>query len=220
VCCSVCCSVVQCGAVCLTYYTREMHPSAVCCSLLQCVLLCVAVCVAEWCSMFDVSNSRDASFKRFIHRAYQSISPEMNRSTDTAWRRPLGCLKLQVIFRKRATNYRALLRKITYGDKAFNDSTPPCTSIAHTNILLHIPSFYCTYPSFYCTYPSIDLEMHCSHTRTYKTRRMHQSQDASLLHKKIRDDTHLSSIYIHTSKLHFIRAGHSFFEIARFLQRW
>ena len=27
---------------------------------------------------------------------------------DTGWRRPIGCLKLQVIFRKRATNYRAL----------------------------------------------------------------------------------------------------------------
>jgi len=30
----------------------------------------------------------------------------------------IGCLKLQVIFRKRATNYRALLRKMTYEDKA------------------------------------------------------------------------------------------------------
>ena len=45
---------------------------------------------------------------------------------DTGWRRPIGCLKLQVIFRKRATNYRALLRKITYKDKASYDSTPPC----------------------------------------------------------------------------------------------
>ena len=32
--------------------------------------------------------------------------------------------KLQVIFRKRATNYRALLRQITYEDKASYDSTP------------------------------------------------------------------------------------------------
>jgi len=35
-------------------------------------------------------------------------------------------LKLQVISRKRATNHRALLRKITYEDKASYDSTPPC----------------------------------------------------------------------------------------------
>ena len=47
-------------------------------------------------------------------------------TVDTGWRRLIGCLKLQVIFRKRATNYRALLRKITYEDKASYDSTPPC----------------------------------------------------------------------------------------------
>ena len=37
---------------------------------------------------------------------------------DTGWRRLIGCLKLQVIFRKRATNYRALLWKMTYEDNA------------------------------------------------------------------------------------------------------
>jgi len=35
------------------------------------------------------------------------------RIGGTAWRRPVGCLELQVIFRKRTTNYRALLRKMT-----------------------------------------------------------------------------------------------------------
>jgi len=30
----------------------------------------------------------------------------------TGWRRPTGCIKLQVIFLKRATNYTALLRKL------------------------------------------------------------------------------------------------------------
>jgi len=44
----------------------------------------------------------------------------------TGWRRPIGCLKLQVIFRKRATNYRALLWKMTCKDKAFYGSSPPC----------------------------------------------------------------------------------------------
>ena len=34
----------------------------------------------------------------------------------TGWRRPIGCLKLQVLFRKRATHYRALLRKMTCKD--------------------------------------------------------------------------------------------------------
>jgi len=45
----------------------------------------------------------------------------------TGRRRPIGCLKLQVIFRKRATNHRALLRKMTYTDKASYFSTPPFT---------------------------------------------------------------------------------------------
>ena len=47
----------------------------------------------------------------------------------TGWPRPIRCLKLQVIFRKRATNYRALLRKMTYKDEASYDSTPPCIHI-------------------------------------------------------------------------------------------
>ena len=34
---------------------------------------------------------------------------------------------LQVIFRKRATNYRALVQKTTCKDKAFYDSTPPAS---------------------------------------------------------------------------------------------
>jgi len=46
---------------------------------------------------------------------------------DTGWRRPIGRLKLEVIFRKRATNYRALLRTLTYTDKASYGSSPPCT---------------------------------------------------------------------------------------------
>jgi len=40
-----------------------------------------------------------------------------------------GCHKLQVISRgKRATNYRALLQKMTYEDKASYNSTPPCST--------------------------------------------------------------------------------------------
>jgi len=38
----------------------------------------------------------------------------------TEWRRPIGCLKLQVIFCKRATNYRALLRKITHVSHSYD----------------------------------------------------------------------------------------------------
>ena len=47
----------------------------------------------------------------------------------TGCRRLIGYLKLQVIFRKRATNSRALLRKMTYGDKASSVTAPPCTEL-------------------------------------------------------------------------------------------
>ena len=46
----------------------------------------------------------------------------------TGWRRLIECL-LQVIFRKRATDYRALLWKITSKDKASHASSPLCTSV-------------------------------------------------------------------------------------------
>ena len=49
-----------------------------------------------------------------------------NRVWNTEGQKSIGCLRLQVIFRKRATNYRALVRKITYKDEAFNGSSPPC----------------------------------------------------------------------------------------------
>jgi len=39
---------------------------------------------------------------------------------------PSNMAKLQVIFRKRATNYRTLLQKMTYEDTASYGSSPPC----------------------------------------------------------------------------------------------
>ena len=44
----------------------------------------------------------------------------------TGWRRFIGSPKLHVIFHKRATTDRALLRKMTYEDKASYVSSPPC----------------------------------------------------------------------------------------------
>jgi len=43
-------------------------------------------------------------------------------------RRLIGSPKLQIIFHKRATKYRSLLRKMTYKDKGSYESSPPCSS--------------------------------------------------------------------------------------------
>jgi len=59
----------------------------------------------------------------------------------TVWRRPIGCLKLQVIFRKRATNYRALLQKMTYKDKASYGSLLPCTAKSALTFLHIVKQF-------------------------------------------------------------------------------
>ena len=51
--------------------------------------------------------------------------------TRTGWRRLIGCLKLQVILCKRATYYRALLRNMTYEERASYDSTPQSIEYVH-----------------------------------------------------------------------------------------
>ena len=70
---------------------------------------------------------------------------------DTGWRRLIGCLKSQVIFRKRATNYRAPLRKMTYEDKAFYDATPPCIGEMTLSCVWHDPLEGCAWHYIICT---------------------------------------------------------------------
>jgi len=80
------------------------------------VLQCVAVCC-------NITAQGDAD---------RSVADHPVSFLDgycTGWRRLVGCLKSQVIFRKRATNYRALFRNMTYEDKASYDSTPPCSTV-------------------------------------------------------------------------------------------
>ena len=59
----------------------------------------------------------------------------LSLTLPTVWQRLIGCLKMQVIFCKRATNYMALLWKMTCKDKASYDSTP--LSILRTGALMH-----------------------------------------------------------------------------------
>jgi len=54
-------------------------------------------------------------------------SPTAREHATTGWRRPIGCLISCITFLKRATNYRALLRKMVCKDKASYESSPPST---------------------------------------------------------------------------------------------
>jgi len=50
----------------------------------------------------------------------------------TGWRRLIGSPQLHIIFHKRATKYRSLLRKMTYKDKGSYESSPPHTNHARS----------------------------------------------------------------------------------------
>jgi len=52
----------------------------------------------------------------------------------TGWRRLIGSPKLQIIFHKRATKHRSLLRKMTYKDRESYESWPPTTSESHNMV--------------------------------------------------------------------------------------
>ena len=63
---------------------------------------------------------RKETYKRDLYmrkEAKKEVSFE-----HTRWRTCIGCLTLQVIFCRRATNYRAFLRKKTCNDKESNGS--------------------------------------------------------------------------------------------------
>ena len=100
VCCSVlqcvagCCRVLQCVAMCLYSLGRGIKCMP-CCSVFQCVAVCCRVlqCVAV------------------------SLLPWKGYKVHAEWRWCIGCLKLQVSFRKTASNYRALFRKMTQKDR-------------------------------------------------------------------------------------------------------
>jgi len=105
----MCSSVLQCDAV----WCSVMQCDAVWCSVMQCVAVCC-------------SHTAIMSHAQFVEHIFRNPLYSIKRALHpTGWRRPIGCLKLQVIFHKRAPNYRALLQKMTYKDKASYRSSPP-----------------------------------------------------------------------------------------------
>ena len=96
------------------------------------------VCVfARWeCLPIFIASTFRSTFKTVFYFGSENISTCLS----TGWQRCTGCLQSQVSFRKRATNYMALLRKITCKDKASYVSTPPCTYQPSENIF-HFHSF-------------------------------------------------------------------------------
>ena len=57
---------------------------------------------------------------------FATSTKQKKRRTTTGWRRLIGSPKLHIIFHKRATKCRSLLRKMTYKDEGSYESSPPC----------------------------------------------------------------------------------------------
>ena len=184
VCCSVlqcvaeCCSVLQCVAECC----RVLWCVVVCCSVLphgppqhnQYVLDCnMLQCVAVCCSMLQCISARiRALASKFVamccgvmhyicaySRANSIVVSICVAVRGTGWRRLIGCLKLQVIFCKRATNFKALLRKMTYKDEASYGISPLCNVLRCllVNTHTHTHIYICIYLYIYILYMNINM---------------------------------------------------------------
>jgi len=75
--------------------------------------------------------AKSAKRMKRANELFSTKNTKMNRVNEvirrTGWRRLIGCLKLQVIFRNRATHWRALLRKMTCKDMISYGFLPPCS---------------------------------------------------------------------------------------------
>jgi len=85
-----------------------------------CHKVCIHVCIY-------ISMSKSVYSRMYIH---------------TGWRRLIESPKLQIIFHKRATKYRSLLRKMTYKDKGSYESSPPCIYVTKC-VFMYVYTYLC-----------------------------------------------------------------------------
>ena len=100
----------------------------ICIYLFVCIYLYIYIHIFIYMNYFPDSLQNVA--RLMFERALPHFTPQIFHTLHlqahaTGWPRPIGCLKLQVSFRTRAINYRALLKKMTYKDMASYRSSPP-----------------------------------------------------------------------------------------------
>jgi len=142
---AVCCSCF-CVRVAVVSFTLPSYKSktAGCCSSYYLLVMKILWWESCWWEVPHLGDENLATATRahtiqLQHATTMSSSGDIHTATTTGIRRCVGCLKSQVPFHKRATNYRALLRKMTCENKAFYESLPPCSIIRISNSL----QFYC-----------------------------------------------------------------------------
>jgi len=138
---------VLCTSRLFSFSCNMLQCVAMCCNVLQPVAVCCSVYLASILILLHFQSTRLCLFWNFSKNktALQVFPPS---KLGTGWQRPLRCLKLQVGFRKRATNYRALLREMTHTDKASYGSLPLCSyCVLHK----YVPCVYSHSPAICCS---------------------------------------------------------------------
>jgi len=107
-----------------------------------CIYVCVIVSIMLYVHIYVYEHIQHIYTHRPSHRGLWARVCVCSLSPTTRWRRLIGSPKLQIIFHKRATKYRSLLRKMNYKDKGSYESSPPCilwTDLlaTHCNTLQH-----------------------------------------------------------------------------------
>jgi len=147
----------------MSMFFQNMFLKNVCtCSLqtFQWVLLMNWLCqICEWACSLRTCSFRTCSLRTFnwaflmngLCQTCEWVTTHiwMSHVTHTGWRRLIGSPKLQIIFHKRATKHRSLLRNMTYKDKGSYESSPPC-----------INDSSCSVPSLHA------LQAHATEART------------------------------------------------------
>jgi len=86
-------------------------------SLLFCVYTCLSVNIHVY-----IHTNMYTYMYTYMHKFALTTAV----GSRTGWRKLIACLKLQVIFCQKTTNYRALLQKMTYEYKPSYASSPLC----------------------------------------------------------------------------------------------
>jgi len=138
----MCACVCVCVRVCACVVSEEGMGIGVCCvSVFACVFVCVCCeqggyghrCMCVLC--LSVCVYLCVCCERGGYGAGRLIS--------------IGCIKLQVSFRRRATIHRALLRKMTSKYMSSCESSPPCST--HRFLYIYMDICICRY-MIECTY--------------------------------------------------------------------
>ena len=120
-------------------HDNRLYPRVTHMSRMSCTRMIISAHTNNW-SLYLLIRRIDNSMRPYeelitlsaSHYSYERIQSLWLADTiivTTGWRRLIGSPKLQIIFHKRATKYRSLLRKMTCKDKGSYGSSPPCTMI-------------------------------------------------------------------------------------------